>query len=263
MLKKLSLTIALVAMTGLMVHAEPQRARVTTENKLPEVGQAETGLELRFVDEIFSNEELIDLDANLTVLSPYLRYGLKDNFVFELEVPFVYLDRDTGGNDAGLGDLKTGFELVAFEDVYDYLYFIPHVHAEFKTGDEDEGLGLGDNTMFIGVSIGNRFGDGTFSSHGDNITWILDGTYAVRSDSENQLIGGVTVIWDISEEFAVLSELQVSDTDLEDSGGQPVLLQGGMTFNWSEQLHFGLYGGGVSDSAVDATVITFKTSYTW
>lgn len=260
MLKKISAAAAVLSLTsGLFVQAEVQRARVTTENKFVEPGKLELGMELRFLEGNDRDEEFREGDFNITSFVPYARFGILDHFGAEVEVPLSYSDVDGGSENVGFGDIMGGIELLAYEDIFDYYYIIPHAHLELKTGDEDDLLGTGDNTVFLGVSVGSKYGDALASSHGEHFTWIIDGTYAIRSDHENQVIGGLSVIYDISKEFAILGEVQISDKDI-DGSGHPTLFQGGMTYNWSDSLHFGLYGGGVSDSLADS-IVTFKTAY--
>ena len=125
MSRKILMVSALAALNfSIAAPAEESRAFLTTENKFPEQGQ----LELSYLLESDQND---GFDYATHALQA--RYGLIENLTTRLTVPYAVLDPEVGDSVDGLGDVRLGFDLLAFEDIFRYPYVIPHVEVGFAT----------------------------------------------------------------------------------------------------------------------------------
>ena len=232
-----------------------ERTRLTVENKTPAEGKRHLGTDFIISEVKDSGEQFGDSDSNVYSVVPYLRYGLRKDLILEARVPVSYVDRDKGGEDVGLGDVEVGLQIKAFEDVFEYPFVIPHLTAVVQTGDDDKGLGQGYNAVRFGVSIGTVVGDPWNGSHGDNWTWILDVSYEARSSIENSVSAAVSTVWDISDTFAFVAEVGVTDEDdISTREGNPVTVTGGFSYDFSEDLQITLYGTSIVNTDQDSIV---------
>ncbi len=242
MWKKFAVAVLVFTFAGL-AYGEAQRPLFTKENALPDKGHVEVGSLFTYQEFDGANEVLSADDSDAMTVAPYVRIGLLDNLSAHVMVPFKEIDRNSGGDDSGIGDVVAGFELVAFEDIFDYPYVIPHLDLRFDTGDEKEGLGAGESAVLFGISVGTVVEDA--------VHFIIDATYEVLDDSDNIISFAGTVIWDISDQFSVLAEAKITDEVMEPDDGDPVYLQGGMTYKATEALAFSVYGGSVKNTSED------------
>lgn len=231
-LKRL-LPLVLSGMFLSAVYADSQRTNFSVENQFPRWEQIEAGLDYTGYE---SDDDSLLPDKSVTSL--YLRYGLLDNLSIQLDVPFVGLDLPNGNDESGLGDLKVAFQLRTFEDIFGYPYFIPHVSFTLPTGDDEKGLGVDGTEVQFGISYG--------STINDSIDWVLDLSYRINPDEDNQFIVGHSYVWDISDAFALVTELLYEEAIDETEDGQ-LLVAGGFSYDWTESIQLDAsVGGGVS-----------------
>lgn len=228
MLKKLLIPVVCVCAT--LANAEPQRTALTTENKFPELGKVEVGYD-------FTNHEFDD--GKVRVHEGVVRYGLVENLTARLHVPAVSADPDFGSKEQGIGDIQLGLDLRAYEDIFGYPYVIPHLDVSFSTGDEDKGLGTGENMFMFGVAIGTK-------TH-DQYHWVLDVSYAANydakgGDEDDVFMVGLSWIWDVSERFSVSIEGLVQD--FQDTDNEPYLIGGGFAYKWTPNFQTRFFMGG-------------------
>lgn len=246
---KLFLLLLPLLMIGAASHAETQRPLYTLENKFPRWGQFESGFTYDSV-----NREDDSFQPDLQVFSPYLRYGLMENLAVRVDVPLVNADPAIGGSETGLGDVEIELQLRTWQDIFDYPYFIPHVSVTLPTGDEDKGLGKEDATVEAGIAYGDKLVI-------DELNWVLDVSYRVDPDQDNTLIVGHSYIWDVSEKFALLTEI-LYEEDIEGDADSLVLLSGGFSYNWTEDLQMGVHaGGGLSGDTESTAQVRFSYSF--
>ena len=232
-----------------------ERTRLSVENKMPAEGKQHLGTDFIITETQDGNEQAGSGDSNIFSVVPYLRYGLRSDLVLEARIPVSYIDRDQGGEDIGLGDVEVGLQLKAFEDIFEYPFVIPHITGVLQTGDEDKGLGRGYNGVRFGVSVGTVLGEPWKGSHGDNWTWILDVSYEARSSIENAVTVAISTVWDVSDRFAVVGEVGVSEDDtIVTDDGNPITVSGGMSYDFSEDLQVTLYGSTVVNTDQDSIV---------
>jgi len=218
--------ILITALITVPVQAEPVRTFFSLENQLPRWEQYEVGLTFNTFD-----QERGAQDTTFSETSVYARYGLLDDLAVVLEVPFLQIDPTPGNEESGLGDVELGFQLRAYEDIFGYPYFIPYVHVSFPTGDEDKNLGKGDVAITGGISYGSRIND--------LIDWVIDVSYEVNSDDDNILMVGHSYIWNVSDEFAILTEAAFVQSE-SDFVEDEYLIGGGINYNWTPELEMGL-----------------------
>lgn len=247
------LAVSLFAVAAQGALAESQRAFFTRENRFPETGKAEVG-------GIYQYKEYDDRDESY--VAPYGRYTIIDNLTINAAVPYGWVSPDFGDDESGLGDTTIGLELLAYQDIFEYPWVIPHVDLGLETGDEDEGLGQGETVTTFGVSVGTTVYD--------ELHYVVDVSYAVdggseKPDPDNVLIFGGSIIWDVSEKFAVLVEGQATDEDNEEDD-VPLFFQAGMTYAFTEAFVLSWYGGADAsgdDGQGEDMRVTVKGAYTF
>lgn len=244
---------------------ESMRTTLTKENKFPEQSQLELGLLLQYREAPEeSNESVVDFSGPQATIpqsprdeytyTPYARYGLTDRLAVYGKVPFVMIDRDSGSSDSGLGDMALGFEMLAWEDIFDYPWVIPHGELSLETGDEDQGLGSGETSFTFGLAVGTI----TY----DILHWIADARYSVRTDSDNMFSLSGALILDVSEQLSIVAEGMGTDEEREPGREHPMFFQGGLCYKPLENLAISVYGGGAKNAEHDA-MVSGKLAYSF
>ena len=270
MLKKSLITVCTLGLMAGGAFAEEQRTQLTKDNAFPDHGQVEVGAQLDFIEFNDNSESFGTSDSNLTRASLYARYGLTENLVVDVKVPFDDYDPDLGSGESGVGDIEIGLQLRGFEDIFDYPFIIPHITYDAGNGEEAVPGGSGDDTVTVGLSIGtvtSGFFD-HIGNHGDNqITWVADLSYDVNGSAENSAVFGVSIIWDLDEQFAIGIEGNIRE-NLEDEVAvgkkdeSPSLILGSIHYQASENLELSFYAGAGKDSSADS-IVGVKTAFTF
>ena len=251
-MKKL-LALGVLAIFGSTAQAEPIRTVLTKENRLPRLYQAELGTELWYLEREAADE---------TAVVPYLRYTVLPNFALVGTLPYRSVDPDDPmrSRQSGIGDATLGVEFVAYKDLFGYPWIMPHAEVSFDTGDEDKGLGAGNNEYTVGLAIGttvNRV-----------LHWAADARYRIVDDQDNIPSIAASIVWDLDETFSLIAELELSrEKDVRDEFGMredrhPLIFLAGMHYKASRALQFTLHGGTAKNSDLD-TIIRGKVSYSF
>lgn len=234
MLKKLLLPVLLCSAS--VALAAPQRSTLTTENQFPELGHVEVGYD-------FTHHEF---DATRRhegfkygIHEAFARVGVVDNLTLRLHAPVNQYTPDYGKKQSGFGDFRVGLDLVAYQDVFNFPYIIPHLDVSFDTGDEDKNLGAGENIYRFGVAIGTK-------TH-EMFDWILDVSYTQNYDSKTTDDDDVfevafTWMWELSDQFTLNIEALVQD--YQDTDNQPFLVGGGFSYKWTPAFQTSFFMGG-------------------
>lgn len=209
-------------------YADPQRTLFTFENRFPRWEQFEIGADYLFVD--YDDGTFA---ADVSTASAYVRYGILDNLAVRLDVPYVTIDPANGSSESGPGDLEVEFQLRTYEDIFGYPYFIPHVSFTIPTGDDDKGLGEDGTIVTGGMSWGTQMYDA--------LGFVLDISYRVNPDEDNQILAANSYIWDVSDQFALLAE--VSYEQNTDISSNLIRITGGLTYDWNQTLQMALHAG--------------------
>ena len=231
-MRKVSLVAAATFIAGLSIaSAEPNRTLLVNENRAPELGQLEVG-------GFFFDREYDAADE--TEFGAYARYGIWENLTAKVYVPHLDIEPDFGDSESGIGDVVVGLNLLAWEDIFEYPYVIPHIDVSLGTGDEDKGLGTGETDVNFGVSVGTV----TY----EELHWIADLSYVMsggsdKDDPDDVVVASLGLIWDISDRFSIHGEGTITDEDT-DSVENPIDVIAGMTYDWTDSFEMSLYGGG-------------------
>ncbi len=251
MIRRLFLICSTLLVASQLAHAEAQRALLTHENKFPEVGKAEVGALYNYSDYN---------DGDVDELAPYVRYTIIQNLTLNADLPWVWNNPEDGDHERGIGDANIGVELLAYQDIFEYPWVIPHADVTMDTGDEEEGLGSGETVTTLGISVGTTVYD--------VLHYVVDLSYALNGgheqpDQDNVTILSGSIIWDISDKFAVLAEGRITDEDnIEDE--TPQFIQGGMAYKFTEDFQLSCYGGAArAGGDLDADVVTVKAAYSF
>ncbi len=248
MYKKLLLPI--LCCTASLAFAEPQRTVLTTENKFPELGHLELGYD-------FSNREFSDLEYRSHEV--FARFGLVENLTARVHVPFDTYRPDFGSSESGLGDVRVGLDLVAYQDVFSFPFIIPHVDVGFSTGDEDKNLGTGETMYKFGVAFGTK-------TH-EQFVWVLDVSYAAdakakAADEDDIFEVGLSWGWELSDRFMLSLEALIQDH--QDTDNEPYLLGGGFSYKWTPALQTRFFMGGWQEQeSGEDLVINVNASYSF
>ncbi|HMP89541.1 MAG TPA: transporter [Kiritimatiellia bacterium] len=211
------------------VNNGPMRTLLTRENRYPNVGQLEIGA-------FYGHAEYLD-DFEQDSYGVYGRYGLSEFVTVEASIPVV--DSNFGGkSEFGLGDVELKLDLLAFQDIFNYPFIIPHIDVSLPTGDEDKGLGSGDTIIVFGISIGTKVYE--------KLTYVIDASYAFNggnssAKNDNVFMISGSIVWDISDRFAVLVEGRVWEKNDFDS--HPYQYQGGLAYKITRDVQIAGYGG--------------------
>ncbi len=248
MLKKLLLPVLCCAAT--LAYAEPQRTALTTENKFPELRHLELGYD-------FSNREFSDYEYRSHEL--VARYGLVENLTARVHLPFDTYRPDYGSNETGLGDVRVGLDLVAYQDVFTFPFVIPHAEVGFSTGDEDKNLGTGENMYKFGVAFGTK-------TH-EQFNWVLDVSYAANArakaaDEDDIFEVAFSWVWELSESFALSVEALIRD--YQDTDNEPYLIGGGFAYKWTPAFQTRFFMGGWQEQeSGEDLVINVNAAYSF
>ena len=240
--KGLLAAVALCVLAG-MASADPMRTVFTKENKFP--GALKPELSLFGGASSFDADEA-DGDIDRYFIAPGARFGLTDRLNLLASVPYAgYSEGDL--DESGMGDVELGTEFLFFEDIFEYAWIIPHATVILSTGDEDKGLGTGEDQGRLGISVGT-------TTH-DVLHWAVDVSYTMdgaepedefTDEREDLATGALSLIWDLDDRSSILGEVQVRDdaTDPDDD----YALRGhlGLAYKVNKYLSIMGYGGGSS-----------------
>ena len=247
MLRRL-VTCTFITSLVLSAGADPMRTNLTRENKLPGQNNLEVGLGYTYSDiGIDAGMGGLKIDGDATEIVPYVRYGIVDDLSIAARIPYV--SPDVGGNsNRGLGDIALDLELRAWEDIFGYPWIMPYVSYVSSTGNDEKNLGTGDSSWTVGASIGTT----TY----DELHWTLDGGYEFSSDYSNRASVGLGLLWSLSDEFALVGEVEWSEYSkfigIVDETTSPIIWQIGFNYVISQMWDFSLYGGQETDGVRDA-----------
>lgn len=261
MMRKFLPLFVCVCFVAAVGQAEPIRTLLTKENQLPEKHQVEVGALGQYKE--LKEDFPVTAGSDTYVGSPYVRFGLFENMAVHGTVPFVSSEVQGGGSsDAGLGDASVGFDLLVWQDVFDYPYVMPHAEIGLGTGDEDKGLGTGETSATFGVAVGTT----TY----DVYHWAADAQFTVFDNEKDQASISASLIWDISQQFCVLAECRIADNNEkpddvytgDDNDDVIIHYQAGMFYKPIESLGIGVYLGGVENGEAD-TIASTKIAYSF
>lgn len=252
-MKKWIICLFVLGMMATTVFADPMRPLFTKENRFVAKEALEVGVSYEYTEyeydavSMINEEGLMDWSEQATmestVITPQARYGLLNDVALVGRFPVGASDRNPGDSEIGLGDISVGAEALVFEDIFDYPYVIPHVDYYLGTADEDDGLGLGENRLVAGLSVGTVVND--------VFHFITDASFEVRSDTDNAASVALTLMWDVSSELTAVSEVKWTDEEVGVNDEHPAYFRSGLVYEPQDNLLIGVYGGGARKAAED------------
>lgn len=265
MLRKL---IAASAVAGLMVGsvcADSVRPVLTKDLNRPEMHEWEVGTRLTQSKLEVLNPFFMSDSVDVLTLAPQLRKTVAEPLTLSLEIPIVDADSDFSGSESGLGDIELGAELLAFQDVLDYPWIMPHATLIFDTASEDI-LGEGESSAELGIAVGMKssdvlreLGHGGGAKPSDLVQWVFDLRYRVFEDRDNYWSIATSFIWEISPTFALIGEASYGEKD-EYTGDNVTVVGGGLSYDASNDLTVTL-SGGVGEKGQLDSYTSLKVSY--
>jgi hypothetical protein len=225
--------VVLLLLAVSFAQAESMRTVLTKENKMPSLHRPEVGVLFDYWE--VNSENMLLENGTTFVTSPYLRFAVLENLTVFGQLPYQNDSPDIGDNTSGLGDVVVGFELLAFQDIFEYPWVMPHVSVSLPTGDENEGLGAGESVVNLGAAAGTTVMD--------IFHWAIDFRYKMQSDEENIASVAVSFIWDLSESFSLSVEGKATDEEYKINDKHPLYFIGGASYKAAENLSFMVYGG--------------------
>jgi len=253
MTRKFLVVVVLVSLMAGLAQARPRRTVYTRENRKPEVYQPEIGGTF-FYQEIPEERVGVADSKDIYTTTPYARLGLAENFALYGSLPFIHISPEQGDSESGIGDMVAGFELVAWEDIFGYPYFLPYAEISLATGSESKGMGAGNSLVTLGMSIGTT----TY----DVLDWVIDAQYTIDRDEENIARFSGSLIWNVSDLFSILGEVRTTDKKVREDEDYPIYFLGGLTYEPNEDWFVNVYGGGASRADSDA-LVGVKVAYTF
>ncbi len=231
-------------------YAESARTFALREDQRPAKGELELGVAGRFA-ELKPSRFVPQTDEYTAEVQA--RYGVTRDFSLNMAVPYVLRDTEVGNGENGVGDIRLGFELVTYRDIFDYPYIMPYAELRLPSGDEDKGLGAGDLAGDVGIALGSTM----------NRYWhfIADFRYLIQPNTDNGWAAGLGLVHELSKSFAVSIEGQLRDKSAGDRQ-RPKAVIGGMTYKPTKKWTISVFGGAETDSRVD-TVAGLKVNYTF
>lgn len=212
------------------VYADSQRTLFTIENQFPRWEQFEVGAYYQG-----SQADNDSFSPDVATSAVFMRYGIMENLAVKVDVPYLSKEFPNNQDESGLGDITVGFQLKTYEDIFGYPYFIPHISFSLPTGDEDKGLGADGSTIIAGIAYGSTINDW--------IDWVLDLSYKINPDFDDQMLLANSYVWNISEEFAVVTEVLYEEAILDGTDSK-VLITAGFSYDWTESLQLDIHVGG-------------------
>ncbi|MGA1192915.1 MAG: transporter [Kiritimatiellia bacterium] len=214
-------------------YTGPMRTTLTRENKYPDAGKGDGTIGFRRE----ADDNLTETGISIFEASGRLSVG--HNLTLGASVPFVDTDR-SGDDEMGIGDIKLHADLLAFQDIFRFPFIIPYLEVALPTGDEDKGLGTGETVITAGISIGTKVYDA--------LTYVIDAAYHV--DGAQDFMGDAadiyslsgSLLWDISDRFAVLAEGRIFEK-LDGMSSTPTEALGGLAYSIGRESSFTARGG--------------------
>ncbi len=139
-------------------------------------------------------------------------YGLNENIEVSCELPFDMLRPKEGNDEEGLGDINLVVKTLFFPEKEATPSLLLKTVVKLETGDEDDGLGSGDED--VGLILAATKSIDSITIHG-NIGYTFVGTE--YDDTLNDyLLYGIALEYSITQALAFAGEVYVeSDTDFK------------------------------------------------
>jgi hypothetical protein len=229
----------------------PMRTLWTMENRMPGTLGVEVGVGGMGAPMATPEHHDAD-DATVWKAGLGLRVGLLEDLAVSATIPAMGWKIDGGGSESGLGDVEVGAQYLAWEDIFDYAWIMPHASMTLPTGDEDKNLGSGEVEGRAGLSLGTTVAD-IWHFAGD-VSWVAKDFGEDEDDGAVQ--ASLSLIFDLDEQASLLAEGSYLDYAQEKDESGTVSGHIGLAYDFSTRLSLlmfvgatkgcgeGAYGGG-------------------
>jgi len=172
-------------------------------------------------------------DNNYTILL-VPNYGLTERIQLCCELPFDILRPDGGPDEEGLGDISLASKILIFQETEKIPSLVFKPVVKLATGDEDKGLGSGDEDISFILTATKSIGQATFHS---NVGYTFVGKE--KDDSlKDCLLYGVALEYPIYSKLTIVTEVygeSKSDFDNEAYTINPLI---GLTYQLTDKITF-------------------------
>jgi len=243
MFQKSILVLASLILT-VSVHADTVRTRLTKENRFPEQFHPEVGAVYNYVD--FENgSETWGIDS-------YIRLGLAEGFAITATIPYLNVeDALTANEESGAGDVRVGVEFRLWEDIFRYPWIIGHIEVDTESGDDEAGLGDGETSTRLGLTVGTV-------TH-DVIHWAAEARYELKDELDDEASGAVSLGYAVSDQLMFMAEVEIRDDPNDSETDSPLLAIGGMFYQINDFISFSVHGG-VENSSERESFVSSKVA---
>ena len=226
-MKSILLFIRVIAVFLFVFNSEPAyggRPFSTEDATVADKGaiEAEVGFE-------YARQDNRDNNYNILLVPVY---GLTENIEVSCELLFDILRPKDGTDEEGLGDINLAVKTLFFPEKELTPSLLLKTVVKLETGDEDEGLGSGDEDVGLILAVTKSVGSMTI--HG-NAGYTFVGTD--YDDTLNDLLlYGIALEYSLTPKLAIVSEAYIeSDIDFEEESHSvnPLI---GLTYQLTEKI---------------------------
>ena len=184
--------------------------------------ELETGFE-------YTRQNNSDNNYNITVVPCY---GLTDNIQLGIEIPFDIIRPKDGVSQEGLGDITLVGKTLIFPEKEKTPSFLLKTAVKLKTGDEDKGLGNGDEDVSFIFAATKSVGQSTIHA---NIGYSFVGN-DFDDALKDTLIYGIALEYSITDALSFVSEVYVESDDDFNKDSHAINPLIGLTYQATEKV---------------------------
>ena len=164
-------------------------------------------------------------------------YGLRDGMEFSVEAPYAIIEPKEGNKESGFDDMTLVLKTVLFPERDDMPQFLLKTTLKLANGDEDRGLGSGDED--IGLSIAATKNTGPATLHA-NLGYVFTGD-KFDNTLHDYLLYGLAGEYSLNPRLSIVSEIYGETSSHHDTSAfkhyvlNPLL---GLTYGVTETILF-------------------------
>ena len=161
-------------------------------------------------------------------------YGLTENIQLGVEIPFDIIRPKDDANEEGLGDITLVGKTLIFPEKEKTPSFLLKTAVKLETGDEDKGLGSGDEDVSFIFAATKSLGQNTIHA---NIGYTFVGN-DFDDTLKDLLIYGVALEYFMTDELSLVSEIYVESDDNFNKDSHTINPLIGLTYQATEKIRF-------------------------
>jgi hypothetical protein len=245
----ISLVISFLLIFPLFAYAA--RPLSTDDAATVEKGDLEVELGFEYADDADTDDTEDEYSFAATV-----KYGLTERWDLGVEIPYLYIERESDDDDSGLGDYVFSSKYRFVDESENFPALALGFSLKTKTGDEDKGLGTGELDYTLNTILTKALGKIVTNVN-------LGYTYVGAPEGENHddvFSYGLALEYPATEKLNLVGEL-TGETNFEgDFDDHPFGGLVGFNYAFSENIVFDLgFGWGISEASPDYLVTSGLT----